>query len=172
MCQVGNTKLLQARGFTVCLTTRVPTFAVGDPVECRYRKFDGRRHHGATVRYLGQDEHGVWMGEHAGNAWSGGPRAFVTDAADVLVVPKAALWLPRRDRGSGGGGMFACCRRDALREKSLRAQRCRVLVAHPGSAALVSESVGPSSTASRGPVRTWFRHGPRCATRSSGGPHE
>ena len=111
-------------------------------------------------------------GEHAGNAWSGGPRAFVTDAADVLVVPKAALWLPRRDRGSRGGGMFACCRRDALRERSLRAQRCRVLVAHPGSAALVSESVGPSSTASRGPVRTWFRHGPRCATRSSGGPHE
>ncbi len=88
MCQVGNTKLLEARGFTVCLTTRVPTFAVGDPVECRYRKFDGRRHHGATVRYLGEDEHGVWMGEHAGNAWSGGPRAFVTDAADVLVVPK------------------------------------------------------------------------------------
>ena len=63
----------------------------GHPVRGRYTKWGGRRHHGADLVYLGADEHGDWLGDPAGNAWSGGPKEFTSVTDNVLLVP--------RDRG-------------------------------------------------------------------------
>ena len=63
----------------------------GHPVRGRYTKWGGLRHHGADLVYLGADEHGDWLGDPAGNSWSGGPKEFTSVTDNVLLVP--------RDRG-------------------------------------------------------------------------
>jgi hypothetical protein len=65
-----------------------PRLAPGTPVRGRYTKWGGRRHHGAELVYLGADEHGDWLGDPVGNAWSGGPASFTSVTDNVLVVPR------------------------------------------------------------------------------------
>lgn len=63
-------------------------FAPGQPVRGRYTKWGGKRHHGAHLVYLGADDHGDWLGDPAGNQWSGGPNSFVSVTDNVLLVPR------------------------------------------------------------------------------------
>ena len=76
---------------------------VGARVRGRYTKWGGRRHHGADLVYLGADEHGDWLGDPAGNGWSGGPKAFTSVTDNVLLVPRdrgmtAMFYLPHPEQ--------------------------------------------------------------------------
>ena len=59
----------------------------GDLLAGRYTKWGGRRHHGASLVYLGADQHGHWLADPAGKHWSGGPAEFTSKADNILLVP-------------------------------------------------------------------------------------
>ncbi|MCX5057354.1 MULTISPECIES: DUF402 domain-containing protein [unclassified Streptomyces] len=58
------------------------------------RKFHGRRHwHHPMVR-LGEDEHGVWLGEQVGTVYSKGEvgPVYTTEEPRVMLFPRDAWW--------------------------------------------------------------------------------
>jgi uncharacterized protein len=71
---------------------RVVTVA-GRDVRVVFRKFDGSLHWHQTMRYLGQDEHGVWLGAAAGMiARRGGEPAMVVRQPHVMLFPPGVWW--------------------------------------------------------------------------------
>ncbi len=59
-----------------------------------FTKDDGRRHWHATLRRLGEDEHGIWLGASAGVVWQrGDERPIVFTYAHVSLFPRDAWWV-------------------------------------------------------------------------------
>ncbi|MEV6967062.1 DUF402 domain-containing protein [Hamadaea sp. NPDC051192] len=65
-------------------------------VRVLYRKFDGRLHWQTTLRRLGEDEHGVWLGSPPGGTWrrDGGPWVTV-HGPRLMVAPRDRWWTAR-----------------------------------------------------------------------------
>jgi len=69
--------------------------ANGRAVRVVYTKYDGSLHWHYTMRYLGEDEHGIWLGGAAGlSARRGHEPAMVFDHAQVMLFPQdpAGAW--------------------------------------------------------------------------------
>jgi uncharacterized protein len=66
---------------------------IADEVRVVYRKYDGSLHWNQTMRRLGEDEHGIWLGCQAGSSARRGyePPVFYTHAY-VLLIPKDGWW--------------------------------------------------------------------------------
>lgn len=66
---------------------------MGDLVRVVYRKYDGSLHWHMTMRRLGEDEHGVWLGLPAGGEMrkGDGPTVRLVQA-HVLLIPLEAWW--------------------------------------------------------------------------------
>lgn len=65
--------------------------ANGHDVRVVYTKYDGSLHWHYTMRYLGQDEHGIWLGSPPGLvARRGHDHKLIIDAAHVLLFPQGA----------------------------------------------------------------------------------
>lgn len=65
----------------------------GRDVRVVYTKYDGSLHWHYSVRYLGEDEHGVWVGGLAGSSTQRGnepPLSF--DDNYVLLFPRGQWW--------------------------------------------------------------------------------
>lgn len=72
-----------------------PTMPVmtGRDVRVRYTKYDGSLHWHFTMRYLGADAHGVWLGAPAGSTTQRGAEPpIVFDAPAVLLIPEGVWW--------------------------------------------------------------------------------
>lgn len=65
--------------------------APGDPVRVQFTKWGGGRHWGVEVRWLGEDEHGRWLGWPGGSVWSRPDAEFSAQGLQVGLFP--------RDRG-------------------------------------------------------------------------
>lgn len=65
--------------------------APGDPVRVQFTKWGGGRHWGVEVRWLGEDEHGRWLGWPGGSVWSRPDAEFSAPGLQVGLFP--------RDRG-------------------------------------------------------------------------
>jgi uncharacterized protein len=58
-----------------------------------YRKYDGSLHWHLTMRYLGEDEHGVWVGAAPGNTMRKGDGPVVSiPHANLGLFPRGAWW--------------------------------------------------------------------------------
>jgi uncharacterized protein len=58
-----------------------------------YTKFDGSLHWNYTMRRLGEDEHGTWLGAAPGLvARKGHDRHIIIDFAHVLLIPRDVWW--------------------------------------------------------------------------------
>lgn len=58
-----------------------------------YTKYDGSLHWHFTMRHLGEDEHGIWLGAGAGLSARRGSEPPITLAQPhVLLVPDGAWW--------------------------------------------------------------------------------
>jgi protein associated with RNAse G/E len=58
-----------------------------------FTKYDGSLHWHQTMRHLGEDEHGVWLGAPAGSTAQRGTEAPVRfDAPSVQLVPAGQWW--------------------------------------------------------------------------------
>ena len=57
-------------------------------------KYDGRLHWHHTMRRLGADEHGVWLGCPAGTVYHRGDEGpiYATAEARVMLIPRHAWW--------------------------------------------------------------------------------
>ena len=64
-----------------------------DAVRLVYTKFDGSLHWHLTMRRLGEDDHGVWLGAPAGATMrkGDGPDVLIRHA-HVILVPRDAWW--------------------------------------------------------------------------------
>jgi protein associated with RNAse G/E len=66
---------------------------MGDEVRVVYRKYDGSLHWHMTMRRLGTDEHGVWLGVPAQSQTRRGSEPTIQVAhAYVLLVPDGSWW--------------------------------------------------------------------------------
>jgi protein associated with RNAse G/E len=66
---------------------------VGELVRVVYRKYDGGLHWHMSMRRLGEDEYGVWLGlPGGGEARRGAEPAVTFSHAQVLLVPSGAWW--------------------------------------------------------------------------------
>lgn len=66
---------------------------MADLVRVIYRKYDGTLHWNSTMRRLGEDEHGVWLGQQAGGTTRKGAGPPVTfECAHVTLFPRDAWW--------------------------------------------------------------------------------
>jgi hypothetical protein len=67
--------------------------ANGRDVRVVYTKYDGRLHWHYTMRYLGEDEHGTWLGARAGLvARRGHEHEMIVGEAHVLLFPRGGAW--------------------------------------------------------------------------------
>jgi protein associated with RNAse G/E len=58
-----------------------------------YRKFDGSLHWHLTMKYLGEDEHGIWVGMAAGGFMRKGDGPLVPiPQANIGLFPHAGWW--------------------------------------------------------------------------------
>jgi uncharacterized protein len=66
---------------------------IGRDVRLVYTKYDGSLHWHQTVTYLGEDEHGVWLGAPAGSSAQRGdePPVFF-DQRFVALLPPGQWW--------------------------------------------------------------------------------
>jgi uncharacterized protein len=64
-----------------------------DAVLVTVRKYDGGLHWTIPTVRLGEDEHGVWLGQPAGTVYSkaAGP-VYSTDVPQVLLCPRGSWW--------------------------------------------------------------------------------
>jgi uncharacterized protein len=87
--QVG----LHRRDRQVLRTASHKLAGVGDQVRVVYRKYDGSLHWHMTMRRLGEDEHGVWLGLAGGSEMrkGDGPAVHLVQAY-VLLVPFDGWW--------------------------------------------------------------------------------
>jgi protein associated with RNAse G/E len=67
---------------------------MSDEVKVVYRKYDGSLHWHATLRRLGEDEHGVWLFSPADTIWQRGhePPALIKHA-QLSLYPRDAWWV-------------------------------------------------------------------------------
>lgn len=66
---------------------------MANPVRMVYRKYDGSLHWHMTLRRLGDDEHGVWLGAPRDSVmYKGDGPAVSLEQAYVLLVPADAWW--------------------------------------------------------------------------------
>jgi len=66
----------------------------GDEVFLVFRKYDGSLHWHLTLRRLGEDEHGVWLGAPAGiEIRRGTEPSSLSSAAHVQLIPRDAWWV-------------------------------------------------------------------------------
>ena len=62
-------------------------------VKVVYRKYDGSLHWHLTMGYLGEDEHGVWVGAGPGNTMRRGDGPLVPiPHANIGVFPRSGWW--------------------------------------------------------------------------------
>jgi uncharacterized protein len=65
----------------------------GRDVRVVYTKYDGSLHWHQTSRYLGEDEHGVWLGNTPGSTTQRGFEApIVIEQAVALLIPRDRWW--------------------------------------------------------------------------------
>jgi uncharacterized protein len=65
--------------------------ANGRDVRVVYTKYDGSLHWHYTMRYLGEDEHGTWLGAGPGlTTRRGHEPAIIIEQAHVLLIPRDA----------------------------------------------------------------------------------
>ena len=65
----------------------------GRDVRVVFTKFDGSLHWHQTMQYLGEDEHGTWLGEPAGSSAQRGNEPPVVFAEPfVQLVPRGQWW--------------------------------------------------------------------------------
>ncbi len=68
-------------------------FVTGRDVGVVYRKYDGSLHWHQTMRHLGEDEHGVWLGADAGLPMQRGDEPpIVLEQASVRLIPDGVWW--------------------------------------------------------------------------------
>jgi hypothetical protein len=66
----------------------------GEQVRVVFRKYDGSLHWHAWLRWLGEDEHGVWLGATRQTAWQRGSEPPVTMKAEhVSLFPRDGWWV-------------------------------------------------------------------------------
>lgn len=66
---------------------------MGDDVGVVYRKYDGSLHWHLTMKWLGEDEHGVWTGAAANNTSRRGDGPIVTiEYPQVRLFPRDVWW--------------------------------------------------------------------------------
>jgi protein associated with RNAse G/E len=76
----------------VRVVDRLPAMP-GDEVFVVYRKYDGALHWHQTMRRLGEDEHGVWLGAEPGiTARRGDEPPITVEQAHVMVFPHHGWW--------------------------------------------------------------------------------
>lgn len=64
------------------------------PVRVAFTKYDGSLHWHATMRRLGEDEHGVWLGAPVGTVWQkGAGTPVVYTHAHVSLFPRDGWWV-------------------------------------------------------------------------------
>jgi hypothetical protein len=73
------------------MTDRPPGLVPGDAVPVRFEKWGGRPHWSVDVLWLGEDEHGQWVGWPEGTVWSRPGMTFTAHGLQVGLFP--------RDRG-------------------------------------------------------------------------
>lgn len=65
----------------------------GRDVRVVYTKYDGSLHWHQTMQYLGEDEHGIWLGAPAGLTTQRGSEPPITiEQPHVLLFPDGAWW--------------------------------------------------------------------------------
>jgi uncharacterized protein len=65
----------------------------GRDVRVVYTKYDGSLHWHQTMQYLGEDEHGIWLGAPAGSTLQRGDEPpIVTEAAFIQLFPDGEWW--------------------------------------------------------------------------------
>lgn len=68
-------------------------FVTGRDVRVVYTKYDGSLHWHQIMQYLGEDEHGIWLGGPAGSTTQRGDEPpIVLKQAFVELIPEAAWW--------------------------------------------------------------------------------
>jgi protein associated with RNAse G/E len=67
---------------------------IGREVRVAVRKYDGRPHWHHTMRRLGTDEHGIWLGCPAGTVYYRGDEGpiYTTAEARVMLIPPHSWW--------------------------------------------------------------------------------
>jgi uncharacterized protein len=66
---------------------------VGRDVRLVYTKYDGSLHWHQTMAYLGEDEHGVWLGTPAGSSAQRGDEPPVFFQHDIVgLLPRGQWW--------------------------------------------------------------------------------
>jgi protein associated with RNAse G/E len=66
---------------------------MGDDVRIVYRKYDGSLHWHLSMKWLAEDEHGVWVGADANNTCRRGSGPQVTIShAQVRLFPRNVWW--------------------------------------------------------------------------------
>lgn len=64
-----------------------------EPVRSVYRKYDGTLHWHTTLLWLGEDEHGIWLGSPGGGVSRRGAEPSITLAyAYATLVPAGGWW--------------------------------------------------------------------------------
>lgn len=70
-----------------------PHRVTGDEVYVAYRKYDGSLHWNHTMRRLGEDRHGVWVGASAGMTTRRGDGPLKpVEHAKVILLPPDSWW--------------------------------------------------------------------------------
>ncbi|HUC26154.1 MAG TPA: DUF402 domain-containing protein [Streptosporangiaceae bacterium] len=65
----------------------------GRDVRVVYTKYDGSLHWHQTMQYLGEDEHGIWLGGPAGSTTQRGHEPpIVLEQAFVELIPEGQWW--------------------------------------------------------------------------------
>jgi uncharacterized protein len=66
---------------------------MADDVRIVYRKYDGSLHWNMTMRWLGEDEHGIWTGGGAQSSWRKGEGPpVIVGHKHVLLFPRGTWW--------------------------------------------------------------------------------
>lgn len=66
----------------------------GDALRVQMSKWGGQPHWAYDARYLGQDEHGSWIGSPAGTAYARPGLAFDSEVDNVTLLPDRAWCCP------------------------------------------------------------------------------
>ncbi|MDQ4110146.1 MAG: DUF402 domain-containing protein [Actinomycetota bacterium] len=77
-------------------------FEAGHPVRVEFTKWGGRPHWSFTGLYLGEDEHGEWIGHPVGTEFARPGRGWIADWESVSLVPHHdAAHFPAFNRPNG-----------------------------------------------------------------------
>lgn len=67
----------------------------GDRVDVATTKWGGAPHWEFAARWLGADEHGEWLGVHAGTPHARPGAGFVAEVDSAMLVPREGWWFAR-----------------------------------------------------------------------------